>query len=114
MEEATEVREELNRLEDLDAAEQIDGFPYVIEQHMLNILEGGTMTPDSQITFTKELDLSERISGEAEIKMTGILSMGIMLGTALERDIPAGSELETKFRQREFTLPEKDNNDHKD
>jgi len=108
MEEATEVQEELNKLEDLDAAELIDGFPYVIEQHMLNILESGTMTPDSQVTFTRELDLRERINGEAEIKMTGILSMGIMLGTALERDIPGGSDLEEKFRQGEFTLPEKE------
>jgi hypothetical protein len=38
--------------------------------------------------------------------VTAMVALGMMLGAALERDVPAGSDVEPRWKDGEFTLPD--------
>jgi len=104
--EANEVRTELNRISEQDYERHTGGVSNSLEGLMEAVVEEGTFTPDVNVTADLNLTLRERITGEREQDMTAMLMLGMMLGSALERDIPMDSEEEDAWREQEFTLPE--------
>jgi hypothetical protein len=103
--EATEVREMLDRFEEQnwdrhtgDAFESVEGLTK-------EMVEQGTLTPDCEVFANLDLTLKERITGRRKQKMTAMLLIGMMLGTAMERDVPMDSELEDEWEEGNFVLP---------
>lgn len=105
---ADEARQMLDRMEDIFQKNGYGDDFGELEAYVEMIVEEGSMWPDVNLTTTHELSLKERLRGEHEVPVDGWLSMGVMLGTALERDIPADSELEDLYRDGQFELPEAD------
>lgn len=108
MTEATEVYETLQRLEESGAKANIGGFGESLEGYVKRILAEGSMTPNAELTSEMRLPLKSRITGSHDVRVDTILSIGIVLGTALERDVPANSDVEELFRDGVVELPEGD------
>lgn len=104
--EATEVRTQLDRFAEQNFNRHTANAQQTVEQLMEEVVEGGTFTPDVEVTAELPLTWEERITGTREQDMSAMLMMGMMLGAALERDIPMDSEEEEAWREQEFTLPE--------
>lgn len=102
---ATEVRQILDRFKEQDWDRHTANSYESVEQFAETVVEEGTFTPD--VSFTAELDLTpkERITGRREQDMTAMVILGLMLGSALERDVPEGSETEEAWREGEVELP---------
>lgn len=103
---ATEVRDLLDRIESgafgdraAEHADTIEGFAEAVVEH-------GRMTPDRRVTAELSLTPRERITGHREQDMTAMLSLGVMIGAALERDVPQGSETEDAWRNGAVELPD--------
>lgn len=105
--EANEVRKVLDKIE-YYTGEHTEGISYSVESFMQEAVEQGNLFSGSKLTSDLSLTYKERISGERTQDMTAIFVMGVMLGSALERDIPAHTELEEKWRNGEFKLPNND------
>jgi hypothetical protein len=104
--EATEVREQLERLEEQNIERHTEGVSESIELLMEAIVEEGEFHPDgAELKAELDLTLRERITGNRVQDMTAMFKMGLLFGTALERDVPEDSELEEQWRNGEFTLP---------
>ena len=103
--EATEVRSEVDRLREQGYDAYISQYSDAIETAMEQVIEEGTFTPDCKISAGLNLTLRERLSGTREQDMTAVFLTGLMLGSALERDIPQDSEIEEKWREGEVRLP---------
>ena len=109
-ERATEVASELELFKSsFEKAGYETDYP-MFETWVEEMLEQGTMTPRCGLTARRSLSLKERETGTAEFSIDVWLSIGVILGTALERDAPVDSERETMFRDGELTLPEVDSN----
>lgn len=106
--EATDVRAQLDQFAEQDFNRHTANTQQTIEQLMEEVVEGGTFTPDVEVTAELNLTLGERVSGNREQDMSAMLMIGMMLGAALERDVPMDSEAEELWREGEFTLPEGD------
>ena len=102
---ADHVRKMLDRIHE-HTFEHTDDVQPVLEQFANEIVEDGTLTPDSSVTITLSLTPKERVDGTREQDVTALLSMGMMLGSALERDVPANSDREELWRDGQFYLPE--------
>lgn len=107
MTEATEVREVLDRFEEQDWGRHTDNAYETIEAFTEAVVEDGTYLPDGK-KFDAELSLTpkERLTGNRTQDMTFVFAVGMMLGSALERDIPADAEAEEQWKNGEFELPE--------
>lgn len=105
MTEATEVRAELKRLRNQGYDQYIDSYTDSVEGAIEQVVEQGTFTPDCSITAGLNLTLTERITGQREQDVTAVFLTGLMLGAALERDIPKDSEIEQEWRDGEVVLP---------
>lgn len=101
---ADEVRETLDRLQDMEIT-HTENVPESIEGFARGVVESGTYTPDCNVTADVSLTPRERLTGEREQDVTAILILGMMLGSALERDVPAGSALEDAWKDGAFELP---------
>jgi hypothetical protein len=77
-----------------------------LETFVEEIVEGGTMWPGVKLTVTHSLSLRERLRGKHTVPVDGWFSMGVMIGTALERDVPIDSDVEELYRDGELSLPE--------
>ena len=77
-----------------------------IEELMEQVVEQGTFKPDVKVTANLNLTMRERVTGNREQDMTAMLLMGLMLGSALERDVPMDSDKEEQWRNGDFSLPE--------
>lgn len=73
---------------------------------MKEVIESGTLTPESRITGNLRLTLSERVSGDTQVDMTSVFLVGVMLGAAFERDVPKDSFEEEVWRDGGFQLRE--------
>lgn len=105
--EATEVRETLDKLGEADMGD-VEGMGDVIEMFTREVVENGTFLPGNEIKADLNLSLRERLTGHREQNIEAILSIGMVLGAALERDVPEGSEKETDWRKERFELPRED------
>lgn len=103
--EATDVREMLDQLEQHQFS-HVENAHSTIEQFAQMTVENGTFYPDCSVTADLELTLRERLTGTRKQDLTAMLCLGLMLGAALERDVPGGSEREAAWKAGEFTLPE--------
>lgn len=104
---ADEVRRELDRLHEKDYP--VHGLPATIEAYAELVVENGIMFPDAHVEADIDLPLRARITGTHEQDVTVFLVLGMILGTALERDVPKGSDAEDVWRDGEFELPERGN-----
>ncbi len=102
---ATEVREMLDRLGD-EVITETENVPEAVEQFAERVVEDGTYTPDCNVTASVSLPLRERLLGTREQDMTAMLILGMMLGSALERDVPKGSDREEAWEWGAFELPD--------
>lgn len=85
----------------------IDNFDETIESFVEQVVEQGTFIPDnSRVSAGLDLTMRERLSGRREQDMTAMLVIGMMLGTALERDVPSDTALENLWREGVFELPD--------
>lgn len=106
---ADEVRDIVDRLQD-ERITHTANVPETIEQFAEEVVEQGTFAPDCNVTASVPLSLGERLTGEREQDVTAMLLLGMMLGSALERDVPKDSALEDAWRDGAFTLPEQEDN----
>jgi hypothetical protein len=108
MTEATEVQELLDRLGGKNFDKHTEDFSHSISQFTDAVVEEGTFTPEHHVYAELSLTARERLTGSRKQDVTAILITGMMLGAALERDIPQDSEAESDWRDGEFELPEHD------
>ena len=94
-----ETREQLNRIYKMDAINEYPNLPMVIESYAQAIAVSGTMMPSAKAYAGYSLSWKERILGKKEIDISPILSTGIMIGAALERDLPGESEEAEQWRE---------------
>ena len=106
MNEATDVREMLDRFEEQNWNRHTPKAYDTIEELMEQVVEQGTFKPDVKVTANLNLTMRERVTGNREQDMTAMLLMGLMLGSALERDVPMDSDKEEQWRNGDFSLPE--------
>jgi hypothetical protein len=103
---ADEVRDVLDKMEERFEDNGRMGDFEAFETYIEAVVEDGTMWPNPELNVTYELDAMDRLSGEKDAPVGGWISMGIMLGTALERDVPIDTDEETAYRDGDFTLPD--------
>lgn len=108
---AQEVREILDRIEQQEMA-HTDNVSETVEGFARAVVEDGTLTPDAKITTELGLTWRERITGTRTQDVTAMVLIGMMLGTALERDVPMDSALEDAWRDGAFVLPEGSDTTH--
>lgn len=106
MTEATEVREVLDRFEAQNWNRHTAGAYDSVERLMEEVVEDGTFTPDVELSGELSLTARERVTGVRKQDFTGIFLTGLLLGAAMERDIPADTEAEARWRSNQYTLPE--------
>lgn len=105
--EATEVREMLNRIkENTQVLEEIEGNDTLEEKMRQVVEEGSMMSTEGTLEVELNLLVKERLSGSRVQNVDAIFNLGLLLGSALERDVPANSEEEDEWRDGEFTLPD--------
>ena len=102
---ATEVRKILDRFEEQDWNRHTANSYETVEEFAEVVVEEGTFTPDVSITADLDLSLKERLTGRREQQLTSMVILGMMLGSALERDIPTDSEEEEIWRNGDARLP---------
>lgn len=103
---ATEIRNVLDSFQDEEIAHPAN-VPDTIEGFAHAVVEDGTFYPDCRVTAKISLPLRERITGNRSQDMTAMLCIGMLLGSALERDVPMDSAREDAWRNGEFKLPER-------
>lgn len=101
---ADEVREIINRLQD-EQITHTDNVAQTVEGFAKRVVEEGTYTPEAKVTADLSLTLRERFTGEREQDVTAMVIVGMMLGSALERDVPMDTALEDAWRDGAFELP---------
>lgn len=101
----SEVREILDRFEEQNWSRHTASSYETVEQFAREVVEEGTFTPDVKITAELSLTPTERITGRRRQDVTAMVMMGMVLGAALERDVPKGSPEEEVWRKGEFELP---------
>lgn len=101
---ATEVQEVMDRLEEREFT-HTDNVPESVNGFVRKVVENGTLTPDCPVTAELSLTLRERITGTREQHVTAMLIMGMMIGSALERDVPKDSREEEEWRKGNFEIP---------
>ena len=104
--EADDVRRQLDRLREQGYDEIIEDYSDTIEAFMERVVEDGTYTPEENVTAALNLTLRERITGDREQDVTAVFITGLILGSALERDIPMDSDVEDAWKDGEVSLPD--------
>lgn len=102
---ADEVGKILDRLHSEGFA-HTGGVPETVEAFAREVVETGTFTPDCRVTADISLAIRERLLGRREQDVTAMLIIGMILGSALERDVPMDSALEDAWREGKFELPD--------
>jgi len=106
MNEATDVRKQLDQFEEQNWQRHTPEAYASIEQIMEHVVEEGTFTPDVTLDAELSLTLRERITDTRQQDMTAMFLAGLMLGAALERDVPMDEDEEDAWREGKFELPE--------
>lgn len=102
---ADEVRKILDRLEEEEIS-HIDNVPETIETFSKEVVESGTFTPNCSVTADVSLTFRERLTGKRNQNVTAMVIIGMLIGSALERDVPMDSALEDAWRDGVFKLPD--------
>lgn len=102
---AENVAEILDRFEQQNWNRHTANSYETVEAFAREVVEKGTFTPEAKVTAELPLTPKERITGRREQDMTAMVVLGMMLGSALERDVPMDSDLEDRWRNGEFELP---------
>lgn len=105
---ATNVRDVLDLLAEEGIGSEIDDFDENVEQFARRVVEDGTFTPDCSLTAQTDLTILHRLTGTFEWDVSGMLQLGMLLGAALERDVPTDSEREAAWRDGRVDLPDTD------
>lgn len=100
---AEEVRQVLDAMPEIDHTGNV---PESIEGFATEVVERGTFWPDCRITADLSLTPRERLTGKRKQDVTAMLCIGLVLGAALERDVPMDTDAEDAWRDGEFVLPE--------
>lgn len=110
---ADEVRETLDRLldEEISHTENVSG---TLEAFAREVVEEGTFWPDCRVEASITLPLRERITGRRSQDVTAMLCIGLVLASALERDVPMNSALENAWRDGAFELPDRSGDSERD
>lgn len=103
---ASELAQALSRVGNIGEKTYREEYKSDVETVVEEVIETGTLTPDSRITGNTPLTLGERVRGETQVDMTSIFLVGMMLGSAFERDVPKDSFEEEVWRNEEFELRE--------
>ena len=103
---ADEVREILDRFQS-EGFNHTENVPDTIERFAKEVVESGTFYPDCNITAEVSLTPKERLTGKRDQDVTAMFIFGLILGTALERDVPMDTELEKAWRDGAFVLPDR-------
>ena len=77
-----------------------------IESYMEDVVNGGSFISDTKITTTHKLKKEVLDGAVVEQEVTGVFGIGLMLGSALERDIPSDSDTESAWKNGELSLNE--------
>lgn len=102
---AHKVANEINRIQE-NTSSPIEGLDLTVKQYMECVVENGTFLPNAAVVSQLSLTPKERITGTRKQDMTAVMALGMMLGAALERDIPKDSALEDAWRDGAFELPD--------
>lgn len=101
---ANEVRKILDEMPDMVHTGHV---PETIEGFAEAVVEGGTFWPDCRVTADLSLTSRERVTGKRKQDVTAMLCIGLVLGSALERDVPTDGTKEDAWREGRFKLPER-------
>jgi hypothetical protein len=101
MTEAQKTEELLQRLDEAGIGEQEEVYRNYVEA----ILDEGTLYPNATLTSNIDLPLGSRIKGKHKQRIDPVISMGILIGIALERDIPSNSDIDEEFKEGNVVLP---------
>jgi hypothetical protein len=102
---ADQTAEVLYKMRERFECHGIDGSS-ALREYVRQVVEDGSQFPEDDLTVSRPLTVTERITGSQEVSVGRWVSMGIMLGAALERDVPMDSEREEQWRDGEFELPD--------
>ena len=111
MYEAKTVRSALNRIRYLSTTSDILYLHDVLDAFATEVVEQGTWTPDCGVSASLSLTYRERLTGSREQDMTTMLTLGMLLGSALEQDAPTDTARETAWENGRFVLPDRDDSD---
>lgn len=89
---AEEVRKELDRLRDSFDEAEVSQDVNVINRYVRLVVENGTFMPEKRLEHESDLSFRERLSGKSSFRADLWLDLGLMLGAALERDVPSEDE----------------------
>lgn len=103
--EADEVRAVLEQFAAQDWNRHTPNSYEAIEGFAKAVVEDGTFTPDVSVTMSLSLTPRERLAGRRDQDVTAMLIAGLALGAALERDVPAETDLADAWADGKFTLP---------
>lgn len=87
-----------------DEYNHIEGLDDSITAYVNRVVEEGTFTPDATLTADIEVTLWWVFNRTATEDVTALVALGMMLGSALERDIPQGTDREAAWRDGKFEL----------
>lgn len=103
---ASELAQALSRVSDVGGESYSEQYHSDVETVVKEVVEAGTLTPESRIKTDIALTVGDRVSGDTEVDMTSVFLVGMMLGSAFERDVPKDSFEEEVWRNGEFDLSE--------
>lgn len=102
--EAEQVAEILDRLDEEELTHTAN-VPGTVREFAELVVEQGTYAPNCSVVVDVQLTLRERLTGCRKQDVTAMLMLGMMLGAALERDVPSNTGYEVAWREGRFTMP---------
>lgn len=108
---ADNVRKQIERAKELRSAQMIENFDEALEEFMRMVVEEGTYTPEARLPTQFHLTWRNRLTGSVERDVKGLVCLGMIMGAALERDVPMGSEVEEAWKNGEVVLSEESDQD---
>jgi|SRR6056297_709075 len=106
MSDTPEVEREIERVRSQSNSQATKQAMDCIESYMEDVVNGGSFISDTKITTTHKLTEEARNKRIVEEDVTGVFGIGLMLGSALERDIPSDSDTESAWKNGELSLNE--------
>ena len=106
MSDTPEVEREIERVRSQSNSQATKQAMDCIESYMEDVVNGGSFISDTKITTTHKLTEEACNKRIVEQDVTGVFGIGLMLGSALERDIPSDSDRESAWKNGELSLNE--------
>jgi len=106
MSDTPEVEREIERVRSQSNSQATKETIDDIEKYMGEVVNGGSLIADTEITTTHKLKKEVLDGAVVEQEVTGVFLIGLLLGSALERDIPSDSDTESAWKNGELSLNE--------